>query len=353
MNTDFKMEYCRLPPFAFHDGQSAQRTDISKVSDGSIFNPSEISDGRILSHLLFVSQTSFDILVDEFFVQRPVIVFSSDTWIGGLTTSRTDYTIYLNIYTTRPFILPNSNQSNAMMQLQSELVPRYYQLKLNLEKRIQSGEFQPGDQFLTEDVICAEYALSRGTVRHAIDMLVEEGRLRREQGRGTFVTNPNLNPIFFRLSSFDEEMEQRGRKPSTKLLHLKVNPATHQIAADLGVRLGEDVIEIARLRLADGQPMAFETRFLAYKTCPELVNEDLENQSIHNLLIDKFNIPLVRAKHTIEARVLSEREAALLHTTPGSAGFSVSRVTYTTQDQPVTVYHIIYRGDEYRFTAEF
>jgi GntR family transcriptional regulator, N-acetylglucosamine utilization regulator len=155
------------------------------------------------------------------------------------------------------------------------------------------------------------------------------------------------------LASFDEDMSQRGRTPSTKLLHLKVIPANEQIASDLELEIGEDVIEISRLRLADGLPMAFETRYLAYKLCPGLVNEDLENQSIHNLLIDKYNIPLIRARHTIEARVLTAREAKLLQTQPGSAGFFVSRMTYTIEDRPVTLYRIIYRGDQYRFTAEF
>ena len=129
-------------------------------------------------------------------------------------------------------------------------------------------------------------ALSRGTVRRAIDMLVEEGRLRREQGRGTFVTAPLLTPIFFRLSSFDEEMHQRGRTPSTKLLQLKVIPASEAVAADLDLRTGEEVIEIIRLRLADSLPMALETRYLAYKICPDLLHEDLGN-TVHSQPVDR------------------------------------------------------------------
>jgi GntR family transcriptional regulator len=240
-----------------------------------------------------------------------------------------------------------------IMHIQPGLVPRYYQLKEILEKRISAGEFQPDDQFPTDENLCNEYGLSRGTVRRAIDMLVEEGRLRREQGRGTFVTVPLLTQMFFRLSSFDEEMRQRGRTPSTKLLHLKVIPADVPVAADLELAVGEDVIEITRLRLADNQPMALETRYLAYRICPDLLQEDLENQSIHNLLIDKYNIPLIRARHMIEAHVLTAREAEVLQSRTGSAGFFVSRVTYTLNDRPVTRYQIVYRGDEYRFTAEF
>lgn len=239
------------------------------------------------------------------------------------------------------------------MSVKPGLIPRYYQLKKSLEKRLQTGEFQPGDKFPTDENLCSEYHLSRGTVRRAVDMLVDEGRLRREQGRGTFVTTPPLIPIFFRLASFDEEMRQRGRTPSTKLIHLKVIPATEKIASELSLYPGDEVIEIAHLRLADGQPMAYETRYLALNTYPELVHEDLENESIHNLLNDKYNTPLIRARHIIEAHTLTECEIALLQAPLGSAGFYVSGVAYTLNDRPVTLYQIIYRGDEYGIFAEF
>ncbi len=240
-----------------------------------------------------------------------------------------------------------------MATLSSGPVPRYHQLKQILEQRIISGEFSPGDRFPTDEALTRQYNLSRGTVRRAVDMLVDEGRLRREQGRGTFVAAPQLTPVFFRLADFSEEMRQRGRIPGTHLLQRRVFPANDEIASRLQLCSGEKVIEIARLRLADGQPMAYETRYLAYDLCPDLLDEDLENQSIHSLLIDKYNIPLVRAVHTIEARTLSAQEATLLQVPPGAAGFAVDRLTYTLNDRPVTWYRIIYRGDEYRFTAEF
>lgn len=240
----------------------------------------------------------------------------------------------------------------SMVQIASGVIPRYYQLKGILEKRIQAGEFQFGDKFPTDEQLCREYGLSRGTVRRALEMLTDEGLLRREQGRGTFLISPHQSPVFFRLASFDEEMKSRGWEPGTRLLSRRVFPASAEVARQLQVRAGGKVIEIIRLRLADGSPVAYETRYLGYKTCPQLLEEDLENQSIHSLLIDKYNIPLVRACYTIEARVLSQEEAAFLQVEPGSAGFAIERVTYSTGEKPVTWYRIIYRGDVYRFSAE-
>ncbi len=239
-----------------------------------------------------------------------------------------------------------------MVQIEQGIIPRYYQLKEILEKRIQSGEFQPGERFPTDEELCQGYGLSRGTVRRAVEMLIRAGLLRREQGRGTFVNSLQQSHVFFRLGSFDEEMRARGWKPSASLLSRRVFPATAEIAKRLQIPAGEKTIEIIRLRLADGKPIAYETRYLAHKTCPQLMEEDLETQSIHSLLIDKYNIPLIRACYTIEARVLSQQEAGYLQVEPGSAGFAVERVTYSVNDNPVTWYRILYRGDVYRFSAE-
>ena len=240
-----------------------------------------------------------------------------------------------------------------MTQLKSGPIPHYHQLQMILRERIESSEFKPDDQFPTEVQLCQEYGVSRGTVGRAIKILVDEGWLRREQGRGTFVTRPSLSPVFFRLANFAEDMRQRDLEPSTRLLNREVVLADEEVAARLQIPRGEKVIKIAQLRLADGRPMAYETRHLAYDLCPQLMDEDLEHQSLHSLLIDKYNIPLIRTCHTVEARVLSEEEARLLEAEPGSAGFFIDRITYVAHDRPGTWYQATYRGDKYHFTAEF
>jgi GntR family transcriptional regulator len=241
-------------------------------------------------------------------------------------------------------------------RLKTGPLSKYYQLTQILKDKIQAGELKPGDQIPTEDNLCQAYGVSRGTVRQAISRLVQEGLVSRQQGRGTFVTAPRLGPAFFTLTSFDEDMREQHRRPSTQLLTLELIPAAPTIAERLEVTVGTPVIHIVRLRLADDQPVAHETRYLAQSLCPNLVNDDLEAESVHSLLIYKYHIPLIRTTHTVEARTLSPEETRLLQVEPDTAAFFVDRLTYTTTDKgdcPAVLYQAIYRGDNYQFKVVF
>ncbi len=236
--------------------------------------------------------------------------------------------------------------------MRTQGLPRYLRLADDLRARIRSGVLPPKARLPTEAELCQRYGLSRGTVVRALELLERQGLIERQAGRGTFVAAPRLAPGSFRILDFSDDMRQRGKTPGTRLLHRGVERPTPFLATALRLPRGEQVIRIERLRLADGEPMALETRYLAYATCPELLDEDLERESIHRLLIEKYRLPLVRAQFTMSAAVLDPREAALLATAPGTPGFRVERLTFTTGDRPVTFMTSLYRGDQYRFTAE-
>ncbi len=242
------------------------------------------------------------------------------------------------------------------MTLKKDYTPKYIQLSELLRDRIERGELRSGDQIPTEDALSAKYRMSRGTVRQAIALLVNQGLIRREQGRGTFVNAPLAGPTFFTLTSFNDDMRRQDRQPNTRLLTAETVPASEEVARRLELNQGEPCIHIVRLRLADNQPVAQETRYMAYSLCPSLLEDDLEAESIHSLLIHKYHIPLIRTSHTIEAHILSPQEAQLLQVRPRTAAFFVDRLTYTTDEhgeRPAVWYQAIYRGDEYHFKVEF
>jgi len=236
--------------------------------------------------------------------------------------------------------------------MEQGLIPKYYRIQEILRARIASGEYRAFQRIPSEAELSKEFNVSRGTIERAIRILVEEGLLYREQGKGTFVAAPKFDEISFRLSDFWEEAKRAGRKTRIQLLKAEKRPADEETALRLRLVPNTPIIEIERLRLVDEAPIAYEFRRLPYALCPQLLTEDLENQSIHRLLIEKYRLPLLKASYTIEAIVLKGEMARLLQAPPGTPGFRIDRLTFTTGMKPAVWFHQIYRGDRYRFTAE-
>ncbi len=241
------------------------------------------------------------------------------------------------------------------MALSSGPTPKYHRLAQWLRGQIQEGTLRPGDQLPTEAALCEQFGVSRGTVRQAIQMLVLEGLVEREQGRGSFVRQPRRR-AFFTLTGFREDMRRQGIQPETRVLAAEVIPADETTAQRLDIPVETPIIHIERLHLADDRPILYDKRLLARDLCPDLLQEDLATASIHELLIEKYRIPLLRTVHIMEVHLLDETEAELLQTDPGIPAFFVDRLTYTTGpegERPAVWYQALYRGDEYHFRAEF
>jgi GntR family transcriptional regulator len=236
-------------------------------------------------------------------------------------------------------------------------LPKHYQLSQILRQRILKGEFAAGTKIPGEWQLSQEFNVSRGTVRKAIDTLLHEGLLRTEQGQGTYVVeDPWRSRPFLFLSNFNDDISRQNQTPRTTLIEKRILAASSRIAHRLSVIKGEEILYIARLRWADNQPVVYEQRYLARRLCPTLLDEDLENQSIHELLVMKYQLPLVRAIHSIEAHVLTKEEARLLQTQPGKAAFYIERLTYTLfegKETPAVLYLAIQLGDEYAFRIQY
>lgn len=233
-------------------------------------------------------------------------------------------------------------------------IPKYYQVATHLRELITSGELQPADQMPTEESLVERHGVSRGTVRKALQLLVDEGLVETEQGRGSFVTSAVRSSNYFSLVSFDEEMRRQQRKPSTRLLTFEVRKAGEKMAGRLAIPPETLVYQIERLRLADDLPVAYERRILAQRLCRKLADEDLESQSLHWLLSKKYEIPLVKLVHTVERLPLTELQAELLDAQKGEPAFVVDRLSFTVKggkQVPAVLFEAVYRADRYDVQA--
>lgn len=230
-------------------------------------------------------------------------------------------------------------------------IPLYYQLKQHLKEHINSCKV--GDAIPTETELCELFDVSRPTVRQAIAELVTEGHLTRSKGKGTFITKPKVQRDFvYALQSFNQEMRDHGRVPSTRVLNLEPVKANDTVAAQLNIREGEEAIFLRRVRLADGKPLMVVNTFLASKLVPKFLDLDLEQNALHETLRDRYNLDLVRGIRAVEAIAAPEKEADLLQIQCGDPVQYIESTFYTEDDTAVEFSTAWYRGDHSRFIIE-
>jgi GntR family transcriptional regulator len=224
-------------------------------------------------------------------------------------------------------------------------VPKYHQLRdilldfIELEGAVNAPI--PSERELSD-----RHGLSRMTVRQAVDSLVAEGRLYRVPGRGTFVARPKME-LQVRLASFTEDMRTRGMQSASTTLALERVVATPHLARELEIGVGDTVVRIERLRLADDIPMAVEVVHLPERVVPNLQQNDLVNTSLYLLLAEKYGVVLTWGEQSIEAGSADAVTAGLLQIAPGGVVLRMRRHSYS-DDVRVEYAQSAYRADRYK-----
>ncbi len=227
-------------------------------------------------------------------------------------------------------------------------VPLYHQLKVILLREIRSGKLKPDDRLPSEDQVAAAYGVSIITVRRTLTDLSTASYIRRERGRGTFVSRVTVEQGPKELTSFASEMSKRGLRSSSRVLEQRVIQCDADIAGQLPLDKGEEVFVLRRLRLADEEPMGSQTAHIPLKPAPALVNEDFSSASLYETLEQKFEIFPSHAREIHSAISIPDDDAVILDLSKGSLGLSARRLTYLQGRESLEFVTAVRRGDRYR-----
>jgi GntR family transcriptional regulator len=229
-------------------------------------------------------------------------------------------------------------------------VPLYYQLATILRENIISGRHVIGDRLPTEAELVKHYAVSRATVRGALQALEEEGLIRREAGRGTFVSGM---PEFTGTLEMDGTLNgliAMGLATSVRLVELREVTVTAHEAEALGMESGTPAIRAYRVRYYKDDPYCYIINTLPLDIGKKLKKSDWESGSILRHLQTEHHIQLGHADEYVRATLADANLARWLQVRIGAPLLKVDYVIRSADGKPVETPIIFFRSDLHEFT---
>ncbi|WP_035100966.1 GntR family transcriptional regulator [Aneurinibacillus terranovensis] len=230
-------------------------------------------------------------------------------------------------------------------------VPFYAQLIDIIIDKISTGELKEYDRLPSERELCDMYGISRTTIRQAMIELENEGYIYKEHGKGTFVAPQTYTQSLRKVYSFSEEMKKLGKKPVSDVISFNIVQASSKVARRLELEEEEEVYEIIRLRLADDEPIMYETTYLPGQLFPGLTKRELETNTMYDLLRSKYKTSISHAQERFKAVSVSAKEASYLHEKEGAPAMEIERIA-SAGDRPIEYTTTVARGNKYVYTIE-
>jgi GntR family transcriptional regulator len=232
----------------------------------------------------------------------------------------------------------NSNRDNT---------PLYHQIKKHLLDKINKGELKPGDMLPSEMQLSAQFNVSRITIRRALKELIQQGILYTQQGKGTFAAHALIREMSgFR--SFSQDILSKGLRPSSQVVRFEQVAADEEVAAHLEIKTGEPVYLLQRIRMADDQPVAFETAYLPAKLFPNLTDFDL-SQSLYQVLGEHYHVYPAWSDAEIRATTATPTIAQALRMREDEPVLLAHRLSYTESFDIVEFVVSVYCGSHFTF----
>jgi len=222
---------------------------------------------------------------------------------------------------------------------------RYLAIADALRDRIKGGEFGSSGLLSSEAGLSTEYRASRVTIRKALDVLRAERLVDSRQGSGWFVSSDPLRQSLDHLATIDHQLEGQGLTSERHVMRFGFIAASPEIRATLA---SDDVLEVVRINLADGEPFAVITVWCRPEFGAELSRADVEASTFQELLRDKIG----HATQTIGAVAADADVAAQLQVPEGSPLLRIARVTSSNVGQNILVSEHLYPAHRTEFVVE-
>jgi GntR family transcriptional regulator len=232
----------------------------------------------------------------------------------------------------------------------SSPLPLWAQIADDLRRRLVDREFE--DRFPTDEELTRDYEVSRQTVREAVRHLTQEGLVVRQRGRGSSVAQPILEQPLHSLYSLASTVRAGGIEERSEVLAAECRPAVSEVAEQLDVDTGAEVVFIERLRFAGVEPIAWDRSWLRKDQAKGLISADLSSGGLYDLLAACCSVRITGGWERIRPVVPEATERKLLRLAPKVAAFSIERLALV-GEIPIEWRRSLIRGDRYTLIAQW
>lgn len=228
-------------------------------------------------------------------------------------------------------------------------IAMYLQIANVLKQEILSGKIKPGEKIGSERELEERFQVSKITIRKAVEILGKEGLVLTSQGKGTFVKPKKVEQTLDQLQSLSDIIKNSGYHPQVKITKLEMVSTLNIFLQEKDSEIDSHCLYIERLHTVEELPIAFAQVYIPYNLGEKLTKNELENNTIYELLENKLGITLGEAIQSIEACPASEALGKALDVPEGSPLLKAERLTYSTQNKLIEKITFYYRFDEYAF----
>ncbi len=227
-------------------------------------------------------------------------------------------------------------------------LPQYLRVYEVLRRRIEDHEYPVGSFLPPEPELGRLLAVSRTTVRKAVEMLTDDGFVTVRRGRGTEILDFRAIQKLHFVTSFSETLREQGFQVSHREVRVSAALASASLSRDLEVPQGSPLVLVHRLALANGKPIALMDNYLIPELAPGIESKADRIQSLYAFLESEYGLAIEAATDYISARTATRGECRLLRIPAGSSLLVVRRITYA-RGRPVerAELHIVASRYEY------
>lgn len=228
-------------------------------------------------------------------------------------------------------------------------LPIYLKIVEDIKEKINNSELKPGDAIYSENALCKAFGVSRMTVRKGLAILANEGYIYSIPGKGNFVKEPDSNTYTL---YYDELHNYINTVDKTKLLEVNIIMPTYKLLNSLQITKNKKVIMIRRLFFTDGEPVAYDMKYLPYYKGMPIVEKEIRYATFPEMISKNTSLFAIKKELVISAQMPDEEVRKYLNIYNELPIMVVEQKLYNKESKPMGLGITYFRSDYCKLFAE-